>query len=108
MPFTIHSHCMVQYSDNIIYLIGGWQDGVLSHKTWIIDMTDGFKIEEGPKLPKTNHLYTCSSMVVDGDTILVASGGGSMKFYHDSQYSRSLLFLNPRKENQWMIGTLII
>ena len=115
MPFTIHSHCMVQYSDNIVYLIGGWQDGVLSDKTWIIDMTNGFKIEEGPTLPKNNHLYTCSSMVVDGDTILAASGG-STKFYqkskgvkivaHDLEYSRSLLFLNPRKENQWIIGAL--
>ena len=68
-------------------------------------MTNGFKIEEGPTLPKTNHLYTCTSMAVDGDMILVASGG-SIKSYLDSEYSRSLLFLNPRKENQWMIGTV--
>ena len=105
MPFTIHSHCMLQYSDNIVYLIGGVQDAVISDKTWIIDMTNGFKIEEGPILPKTNHLYTCTSMAVDGDIILVASGG-SRKSYHDSEYSRSLLFLNPKKENQWIVGTV--
>ena len=52
LPFTIERHGMVIYNENSIYIIGGYQDGALSEKSWIVNLSSkgGFKIKEGPSL----------------------------------------------------------
>ena len=47
LPFTIHSHCMIKFSETEIYIIGGWQNGKISNKTWIVDPENDFQITEG-------------------------------------------------------------
>ena len=51
LPFNIERHGMVIYNENSIYIIGGYQDGTLSGKSWIVDLSKGgFKLKEGPTL----------------------------------------------------------
>ena len=66
LPFSVSEHCMIQFNENAIFLIGGIQDLTTSNKTWIIDPTNGFKIKEGPALnfARTNH--SCGKMVIKG------------------------------------------
>ena len=47
LPFTIHCHCMIKYSETEIYIIGGRQNGKISNKTWIVDPRNDFHITEG-------------------------------------------------------------
>ena len=47
LPFTIHSHCMIKFSETEIYIIGGRQNGKIANKTWIVDPKNDFHITEG-------------------------------------------------------------
>ena len=48
--FSILRHGIVKYNDTSIYLIGGFQDRKLSNRTWIVNLSNGFTIKEGPQL----------------------------------------------------------
>ena len=50
LPFTIERHGMITYDESTIFIIGGYQDGMLSNRTWIIEFSNEFKIKEGPSL----------------------------------------------------------
>ena len=41
---------MITYDESTIFIIGGYQDGMLSNRTWIIEFSNEFKIKEGPSL----------------------------------------------------------
>ena len=75
MPFTIHSHSMIQYDEETIYIIGGVQNNSLSNKTWIVDPKNGFQVREGPSLNEERYKHCCVKMTLNGRTILVVAGG---------------------------------
>ena len=79
LPFSISNHGMVQYDDSKIYLIGGFQNGVRSKKTWIMNPKDNFKLTKGPELNESRTQHSCGKMKVNGKMVLVVAGG-----YHKS------------------------
>ena len=87
---------MIQYDEKSIYIIGGYQNGSLSKKTWIVDPTKEFQIKEGPSLNKGRINHGCAKMTLNGRTILVVAGGfGAMD---------SVEILDPLGNNVWTQG----
>ena len=70
LPFKISEHSMIQYDEKSIYIIGGYQNGSLSKKTWIVNPKNGFEIKEGPSLNKARFGHGCAKMALNGRTIL--------------------------------------
>ena len=75
---------MIQYDEKSIYIIGGFQNGSISNKTWIVDPTNEFQITEGPSLNKGRYSHGCAKMTLNGRTILVVAGGLENGRYLDS------------------------
>ena len=87
---------MIQYDEKSIYIIGGFQNGSISNKTWIVDPTNEFQITEGPSLNKGRDSHGCAKMTLNGRTILVVAGGfGAMD---------SVEILDPLGNNVWTQG----
>ena len=66
LPFTVYHHSMVLVDPTTIYLIGGYQNGVTSNKTWIIDPTNDFQIKVGPSLNIARSQHSYSKMRIEG------------------------------------------
>ena len=96
LPFRIRNHSMIQFDEKSIYIIGGWQNGSLSKKTWIVKPNSGFEIKEGPSLNMARSSHCCAKMTVNGRTILVVAGG------HGGEDSVEIL--NPLENNGWTPG----
>ena len=87
---------MIQYDEKSIYIIGGFQNGSISNKTWIVDPTNEFQITEGPSLNKGRAYHGCAKMTLNGRTILVVAGGfGALD---------SVEILDPLGNNVWTQG----
>ena len=87
---------MIQYDEKSIYIIGGFQNGSISNKTWIVDPTNEFQITEGPSLNKGRYSHGCAKMTLNGRTILVVAGGfGALD---------SVEILDPSENNVWTQG----
>ena len=67
LPFRICYHSMIQYDEKSIYIIGGYQNGSLSKKTWILNPKNGFEIKEGPSLNKARSYHGCAKMTLMGE-----------------------------------------
>ena len=66
---------MVQVSPRAIYLIGGFQDGIITNKTWIIDPTNNFKVRKGPSLNEDRILHSCGKLMLNNKVHIVVAGG---------------------------------
>ena len=85
LPFTVFGHSMTLVNPTTIFLIGGIQGNSLEAKTWIIDPTNDFQIEEGPSLNFARRDHSCSKMRIEGTTYLVVAGGFDQnKIIYDS------------------------
>ena len=69
---------MVQVDQKTIYILGGYQNGLKSQKTWVIHgdpITRKIEIKPGPLLKmERGHLF-CAKMKIDGRVIIIVSGG---------------------------------
>ena len=98
LPFTISGHCLVQFDENCIFIIGGWQNGAVSNKTWIFNPNE-FEIKEGPAMIKERALHSCGKMKRKGKTILVVAGGiGTMSNLD------SVELCDPKSSRGWYFG----
>ena len=77
LPFGVSSHAMVQVSSKAIYLIGGFQDDIITNKTWIIDPTNNFKVKQGPSLNEDRILHSCGKLMLNNKVYIVVAGGQS-------------------------------
>ena len=98
LPFTIHSHGVVQYDSSSVYIIGGYQDGKWSDRTWILDPSNNFQIREGPTLNVARCNHSCGKMSINGKIVIVIAGG----FFEDS-----VEILDPSNSSAsgWRLGT---
>ena len=103
LPFTIEAHSMIQYDEKSIYIIGGYQNGSISKKTWIVDLSNGFKITEGPSLSKERAHHGCAKMIVNRRTILVVAGGYELSEGRHPELD-SVEILDPSQNNIWTQG----
>ena len=100
LPFSVYSHSMVQINSKTIYLIGGWQDGVTSNKTWIINPINNFDIISGPNLNEARECHSCNKMKINGKIILVVAGG-----WNNNTTLNSVELLDTTSTNQgWIKG----
>ena len=116
LPFTIYQHCMIEYDNNAIFLIGGVQNGTgsfqersvqHSKKTWIVDPTNGFEIKEGPDLNVARSFHCGGKMVVDGKVILFVAGGEGHGPASEFNILDSVEFLDPSSmEHGWKLGKI--
>ena len=96
LPFTIHSHGVVQYDSSSVYIIGGYQDGKWSDRTWILDPDNNFQIREGPTLNVARCNHSCGKMRISGKNFIVVAGG----FFEDS-----VEILDPSNtDGGWRLG----
>ena len=84
LPFQISGHSMIKLSYNAIFIIGGFQNGFISKKTWIIDPSDGFNIREGPSLNTRRYGHSCAKMISNGKIVLMVAGGRDDSSYLDT------------------------
>ena len=91
---------MIQLSDNLIYIVGGWQNGTISNKTWIFDTSKGFDIKEGPSMNKERSLHSCGKMNINGKIIFVVAGGIGSKCNLDSVEILDPCYFG----NRWKLG----
>ena len=75
LPFGVSNHAMVQVSPRAIYLIGGFQDGIITNKTWIIDPTNNFEVRKGPSLNEPRILHSCGKLMLNNKVYIVVAGG---------------------------------
>ena len=116
LPFTIYQHCMIEYDNNAIFLIGGVQNGTgslqersvqHSKKTWIVDPTNGFEIKEGPALNVARSFHCGGKMIVDGKVILFVAGGEGHGPASEFNILDSVEFLDPSSMEQgWKLGKI--
>ena len=66
---------MVQINPKSILIIGGYQNGDISNKTWFVDLSNGFEIKEGPPLQHARVGHSCSKMIIKGKVFIVVAGG---------------------------------
>ena len=68
---------MIQLDDDpkFIYIIGGCQNGIVSNKTWIVNLENYFLINEGPSLniPRCGH--SSAKFKLNGKEFIVVAGG---------------------------------
>ena len=97
LPFTVYDHCMVQYQQDAILLIGGTQNRKqYSGKTWIIDTINGFNITEGPDLKQGRRSHSCGKMKDEyGNVLVIVAGGYDMD---------SVEVLNTTLMKEWVKG----
>ena len=99
LPFTIERHGMVIYKENSIFIIGGYQDGALSGKSWIVDLSrGGLKLKEGPTLNIARSSHATGKMIINGKTLLVVAGGRNTKILD------SVEILDPTSGKGWIEG----
>ena len=111
LPILVNAHCMVEYAQNKVLLIGGSQGDPdhltnffsktpdTSKKTWIIDIDLGFKMTEGPPLNDAREDHLCGVVKDEfGNAIIVVAGG--------FQAANSVELLNTTLMDQWTQGTL--
>ena len=75
LKFTVSHHSMVLVNPRTIYLLGGYQDGETSDKTWIIDPTNDFQIKDGPSFNIARREHSCAKMRIKEKIFLVVAGG---------------------------------
>ena len=100
LPFSMSSHSMVQIDSKTIYLIGGWQDRVISNKTWTINPINNLDMSSGPNLNEARVWHSCNKMKINGKIILVVAGGRN-----DNRTMNSVELLDTTSDNQkWTKG----
>ena len=68
IPIAVHHHCMVELDPKSIFIIGGYQNGVKSNKTWIVDPTNDYHVKEGPAMKTVKWVHSCAKMEIKGET----------------------------------------
>ena len=106
LPFSMSSHSMVQIDSKTIYLIGGWQDRVISNKTWIINPINNLDMSSGPNLNEARVWHSCNKMKINGKIILVVAGGkNKCKYTQRNRTMNSVELLDTTSTNQgWIKG----
>ena len=77
LPVTVNSHCMVKYNSTHVFLIGGYQNGGTSKKTWIFNPTKNYEYVEGPELNEERYWHSCGKFFSkdEGKEFIIVAGG---------------------------------
>ena len=94
LPSTWRFGCAVNVN-NKIYLIGGKRNYDITNKIWIVDPSNGFKIEEGPPMNNRRQEHMCAVMP-DKQTIIVAGT-------REKQFGKTTEYYDI-KSKTWKIG----
>ena len=101
LPFNVIRHCMIQFEENTILLIGGYQNELHGSDkfTWIIDLANGFQISQGPKLIYGRTSHSCGKIKDKlGNVLIVVAGGDSEESHNPTE------ILNTTTMETWNEG----
>ena len=107
LPFTVRAHCAIEISANTVFIIGGFQNGVKSKETWILEDPKQLQInvKQGPTLRNVKAYHTCGMVKIDNlRSVLVVAGGEKSQF--ESTNTVELLDLS-NSSNGWKFGKFI-
>ena len=103
----IDQHCVVQYDESSIYLIGGWPGNSQypTETTLIINPLENFKKRFGPSLNKPQRAHHCSGKMYSKDRskILLIVAGGRDNSYPQKTID-SVEILDPTSDQGWVEG----
>ena len=103
--FEVSFHCMLYYNSSTIYLIGGDQGNVkASDKTWIINPTKDFDIQEGPTLKIGRRIHSCGKIEKNGTILLVVAAGFDGTGNGLENGLDSVEILDPSTSQGWTSG----
>ena len=102
LNISVVGHCMIQYNESSIYLIGGRQgESDETNKTWIINPNNDFKFEEGPPLNFGRETHSCGKFKKNGKTLLIVAGG---YYWNDMYFRDTVEILDPLTNQGWTLG----
>ena len=91
---------MIKLNHSTVFIIGGFQNDIISNRTWIADPLNGFEMIEGPTLNVERYGHSCGKMISNGKIVLVVAGGRDQ-----FRYLESIEILDPSSGKGWIIGT---
>ena len=91
---------MIKLSHSSVFMIGGFQNDIISNRTWIADPLNGFEMKEGPSLNVGRYGHSCGKMISNGKVVLVVAGGRDQ-----ARYLESIEILDPSSGRGWIFGT---
>ena len=97
LPEPFWYHCMTKYSEDEIIIIGG--DGPKT-KTIMVDVPNGFIMNEGPPLIHYRLGHACETFQLDGRTMVIVVGGLA------GRYSNVTEIWDPMSQFGWQEGKL--
>ena len=100
LNFIVAHHCMVQISNDAIYIIGGKQDGEISNKVWIANPFNDFEITRGPSMKEARY-FVSGAAYQDSNGVMkiVVAGGIGL-----TGYTSTVEVLDPSTSNKWEYG----
>ena len=115
MDFKIYGHCVVNFDDQHMFLIGGvtggdydsdlddeeQEDPVIEDRTWFIDMEDNF-FEVKPFHFLRMQRRDCQAAVMNsrGRRVIVVAGGNNGNF----ETLDSVEIIDPKSNERWKEG----
>ena len=99
LPISMDRFCTVKYSDDQVYIIGGWTGTEALNKVYIYDPMDGFTRIEGPALKNKRRAHTCAVMS-NGQQSKIVVAGGTQGF---ADFLSSVEIFDPTVNN-WIPG----
>ena len=107
LSFPIHSHCMVKFREDAIYIIGGFQQMAISNQVWIVDPTKSIndpsikmEMKKGPPLKQARYNMACGIYNDLGTMKLIVAGGQ----YQSGESSDSVEVFDPLPSQKWKYG----
>jgi hypothetical protein len=100
LPVTIAGHCMVTVNSTTVMVIGGWQNGQISGKTFYFTLGEK-RWTEGPELKNKRGYHSCGKIRRNKDSqemsIIVAGG-------FDGSSRLSSVEILDEGSNEWQAG----
>ena len=109
MPFTLSCHEVIKVDEKRIFILGGYQNGKPSNKTWIVDPTNNFNIEEGPSMNMKRVQFSGSTLNIGAKKYILVAGGhrkvAGRIFTHTDYYDTTELLDISMPGQEWIKGT---
>ena len=80
LPSILYSPCAIKFTQNQIFVIGGYDNTFYRKEVWIYDPQNGFARTQGPSLIMGRFGHSCSTMKDGEKTVIIIAGGHGRGF----------------------------
>jgi hypothetical protein len=105
LPVSNHGHCMVNVNSTTVMVIGGWQNGQISGKTFYFTFGEE-SWTEGPELMNKRRYHSCGKIRRDkgSQEMSIIVAGGYAGHLYASGFSLSSVEILDEGSNEWQTG----